>query len=284
MDNKILNFIKNGLSTFRKDVKFYIGKFRSADTKRRSELLFLPVFVLAFTLLVLVLPGADMPEKGSHINTLRVPDFPIILVLEENKGSIKSAWLRTPAGTRSVGQIEDLFYIADSTFLADVDGDGRDDLLWRISFNNFEGTGIHLWIGMTTRQPKIFIATSPFEYTRWDAVPAKLIVPKSTAVYVSPAMPSYDTDASFRGKESYSFVYTVKLTPDGFAFVPVPNVYRQLAVLLRAGIRGEFKPMKRLAYVRMLEEFNSLANGNPPRTGTFLNFQMNNLETIPLRY
>jgi hypothetical protein len=163
------------------------------DTKRRSELLFLPVFILAFTLLVLILPGAELPEEGRKINTLRVPNFPIVLVLEEKKGSITSAWLRTPAGTRSVGQIESLFYIADNTFLSDVDGDGKDDLLWRISFNNFEGIGTHLWIGMTTAQPKIFIATTPFEYTRWDAVPAKLIVPKSTAVYVSPAMPSYDS-------------------------------------------------------------------------------------------
>jgi hypothetical protein len=42
--------------------------------------------------------------------------------------------------------------------------------------------------------------------------------------------------------------------------------------------------MKRLAYVRMLTEFNSLANGNPPRSGTFLNFQISNIETIPLHY
>jgi hypothetical protein len=70
------------------------------------------------------------------------------------------------------------------------------------------------------------------------------------------------------------------MTPEGPAFVPVPDVYRQLAILLRAGIQGEFTPAKRLAYVRMLNEFNSLADGKPPKTETLLNFQIEKIAAL----
>jgi hypothetical protein len=62
--------------------------------------------------------------------------------------------------------------------------------------------------------------------------------------------------------------------------LPVPDVYRQLAILLRAGIQGEFTPAKRLAYVRMLNEFNSLAEGKLPKTETLLNFQMEKIAAL----
>ncbi len=237
-------------------------------------ILALPAVTLLLALVIYLVPGNEIPEGGANLRALRVGNFPIVLIMEQNQGEVSSAWLRTPAGVRQIEQLDGLSYVSDSVFLSKVDQDDREDLLWRTSFTNFEGTGVHLWIGVTTWSPKAHIFITPYEYTRWDAVPAKLVVPKGTAVYVSPAVPTYDKTDSFRGRDSYSFIYTIRMTPEGPAFVPVPDVYRQLSILLRAGIQGEFTPSKRLAYVRMLNEFNSLAEGKPPKAETLLNFQM----------
>jgi hypothetical protein len=244
--------------------------FKGFDFKRAA----LPFLILLMAIAVCVMPENELPQKRTDITTLRVADFPVILVTEQQGGVVSSAWLRTPAGVREIEQANGLSFVSDGAFISKVDQDEKDDLLWRVSFTNLEGNGVHLWIGMTTGPPKVFISVSPYQYTRWDAVPAKLIVPKGTAIYVAPSTPTYNKAGQFNGKESYSFVYTVRMTPEGPAFVPVPSVYKQLAVLLRAGIQGEFDPMKRLAYVRMLNEFNSLAEGKPPRAETLLNFQM----------
>ena len=246
----------------------------------RLRLLPLPLLFAALALAVWLLPGAHINEGGTAIKTLRVPNFPVALVLEQKGGTVTSAWLRTPAGARQIDQAEGMIYVADSTFAARVDQDADDDLLWRISFTNFGGDGVHLWIGLMTWSPAAFICTSPYQYTRWDVIPAKLVVPASTAVYVSPATPDYSRAGRYSGTDSYSFVYTVRLTPEGPAFVPVPDVYRQLAILLRAGIQGEFDPKKRLAYVRMLTEFNNLADGKPPQTETLLNFPMDRVDEL----
>ncbi len=87
-------------------------------------------------------------------------------------------------------------------------------------------------------------------------------------------------DKQYSGKDSYSFIYTIMLTPEGPAFVPVPSVYKQLAVLLKAGMHGETSPKKRLAYVRMLTEFNRLAEGKAPQADTLLNFPLEKLDTL----
>lgn len=240
----------------------------------------IPVITLLLALIIYLVPGNEIPAGGANLRTLRVGNFPIVLILEQSQGEITSAWLRTPAGVKQIEQLDGLSFVSDSVFLSKVDQDEKEDLLWRTSFTNFEGTGAHLWVGVTTWSPKAHIFTTPYEYTRWDAVPAKLVVPKGTAVYVSPAVPTYDKADSFRGRDSYSFIYTIRMTPEGPAFVPVPDVYKQLSILLRAGIQGEFTPTKRLAYVRMLNEFNSLADGKPPKAETLLNFQMEKIAVL----
>lgn len=245
---------------------------------RRS--LLLPCLIVLLAVFIRLLPCDDPTEGRISVRTMRVSDFPIVLVFEQQNGSVTSAWLRSPAGAVPLEEIEGLSFISDSSFISQVDQDNKDDLMWRLSFTNFEGDGAHLWIGMTTWSPKLFISSTPYQYTRWDIIPAKLIVPKGTAIYVSPATPSYNKAGKFSGRESYSFVYTVRMTPEGPSFVPVPDVYRQLAILLKAGIQGEYSPVKRLAYVRMLEEFNNLAAGKPPQAETMLNFQMQKLGTL----
>lgn len=247
----------------------------------------LPLFLLLVLAGTLFLPKTNEPDGGTKIKTVSAKGFPATLVLEQQGDMIKSVWLRTPAGTNEIEGMEGLSYVSEGLYVTKVPQGGKDDLLWRISFTNFAGKGVHLWVGLSPTAEKIHIATSPYNYTRWDNVPAKLIVPRGTAIYISPAIPDYGADDNskeiFHTKESYSFVYTVRMTPEGPAFVPSPSVYRQLAELLRAGIRGETSPSKRLAYTRMLEEFDKLAAGNPPSAGTLLNFQMNRIYTLPWR-
>lgn len=272
MDNQIVKISSMKNSCIKKLNVFY--------TKLNRYHAVVPIIAATFAIIIFFMPTTKILEGGANLRTLRVVDYPIVLVLEQNKGTILSAWLRTPAGAMEIEQVEGMSYIADSVFLSQVDQDSKDDVMWRTSYTNFEGNGIHLWIGMTTWLPKVYILDTPYQYTRWDAVPAKLVVPKGTAIYISPATPAYNKTDTYSGRDSYSFVYTLRMTPEGPSFVPVPDVYRQLSILLRAGIQGEFSPTKRLAYVRMLNEFNSLAEGNPPQAETLLNLQFEKIATL----
>ncbi len=260
----------------------FFRKYRSAQTGGVSKAVWvLPVIVAAGLLAMVFMPSPHAANKNINIRTLEVPEFPIILVLEQDNGSITSAWLRTPAGARRLDQLEGLMYVASDPVISKVDQDAKNDLLWRLSFTNMEGDGIHLWIGMTTFSPKVYIASTPFQYTRWHALPAKIEVPKGASVYIAPAAPQYSgIKKQYRGRDSYSFIYTIMLTPEGPAFVPIPSVYKQLAVLLKAGMHGETSPPKRLAYAKMLAEFNRLADGKAPQADTLLNFPMERLDTL----
>lgn len=249
--------------------------------KKNLGFLFLPVAVVIMALVLLLTPRPEGERREITLRTLELPAFPITLVLEENEGETAAAWLRTPAGARRIEQVEGLSFISSDPVVSRADQDDSDDLLWRISFMNVKGEGIHLWIGMTTWAPRVYVAATPFQYTRWHALPAKIEVPKGTSLYIAPAAPLYRTlEKQFGGTDSYSFVYTMMLTPEGLNFVPVPSVYKQLAVLLRAGMHGESSPPKRLAYVRMLTEFNRLADGKAPQADTLLNLQIERIDTL----
>ena len=239
------------------------------------KFLLLPAVVLLMALVLYLTPSPESEGREINLRTLELPAFPITLVLEEDEGEITSAWLRTPAGARRIENVEGLSFISSDPVVSRAVYVYLFDLLWRISFMNVKGEGIHLWIGMTTWAPRVYVAATPFQYTRWHALPAKIEVPKGTNLYISPAAPLYRTlEKQFGGMDSYSFVYTMMLTPEGLTFVPVPSVYRQLAVLLRAGMHGESSPPKRLAYVRMLTEFNRLADGKAPQADTLLNYRL----------
>ena len=241
----------------------------------------LPALAAALLLILWLIPMPDAGSGSMSLRTLEVPEFPIILVLEQERGEIKSAWLRTPAGARRLDQLEGLSFIASDPVISKVDQDTKNDLLWRLSFTNLEGDGVHLWIGMTTYAPKVYIASTPFEYTRWHALPAKIEIPKGSSIYIAPAAPHYQgMKKQYRGRDSYSFIYTMMLTPEGPAFVPIPSVYKQFAILLKAGMHGETSPSKRLAYVKMLTEFNRLADGKAPQADTLVNFPLERIDTL----
>lgn len=264
-----------------------IGKEEPQKDSGKYLKLVLPLLLALMLTGAAFLPKAEAPKGDTTIKTLAVKNFPVTLVLEQRNYVIKSLWLRTKAGAREIDGLDGLSYVSEGTYVTKTAQGGKEDLLWRTSYTNFEGEGVHLWVGVSAAAGKIYIATSPYNYTKWDNIPAKLIVPKGTAVYISPAIPSYDSDSDskevFPTKDSYSFVYTVRMTPEGPAFVPVPSVYGQLAELLRAGIRGEYSTSKRLAYTRMIDEFDKLAEGNPPSAETLLNFQLNKVDTLSFR-
>lgn len=260
------------------------GNIKRADGGRSGKnlgMLLIPAVAAVMALVLCLAPSPEGEGREISIRMLELPAFPITLVLEQNEGAVTDAWLRTPAGARRLEQLEGLSFVSSDPVISRVDQDNRDDLLWRLSFMNVKGEGLHLWIGMTTWAPRVYIATTPFRYTRWHALPAKIEVPKGTSLYISPEAPLYRTlEKQFGGTDSYSFVYTMMLTPEGLTFVPVPSVYQQLAVLLRAGMHGESSPPKRLAYVRMLTEFNRLADGKAPQADTLLNLQIERIGTL----
>lgn len=257
------------------------GSLKPKEGGKKIRLLVVPVIAAVMALVLALAPTRESDGGRINIRTLELPAFPITLVLEEAEGEITGAWLRTQAGARKIGQLDGLSFISSAPVVSRVDSDDKDDLLWRLSFMNVMGDGVHLWIGMTTWAPRVYLAVTPFRYTRWHALPAKIEVPKGTSLYIAPAAPHYQTlEQQFGGTDSYSFVYTMMLTPEGLNFVPSPSVYRQLAVLLRAGMHGESSPQKRMAYVRMLTEFNRLADGKAPQADTLLNLQIERIDTL----
>jgi len=257
------------------------NKFFNRGHKYKLQFIFVPLMFALCLATVIFLDGADERAKDANMNILRVENPPISLVYDvDREGNVTSAWLRTPKTSRRIGQLEGLAYIADSKFYSDVDGDGKDDLLWRISFNNErEASGVHLWIGVLSGLAKIYVCSSPYEYTRWDAVPTKIRTPRSCALYVSPSVPGTE----FRGKECYSFIYTIKLTTEGPAFVPIPDVYRQLLPILRAAASTEDEGELHRAYVEMLTEFRELADGKAPSADLMAALRMDSVDLIPLK-
>jgi len=258
-----------------------IKKFFTLQWFEQLQFFIVPAVVALMVVAVVFLEGANERTNEVDMNMLRVNNPAISLVYDIDKdGNVVSAWLRTPKTSRRIGQLDGLAYIADSKFYADVDGDGKKDLLWRISFNNEkERSGVHLWIGALSGLAKIYVCSSPYAYTRWDVVPAKIRTPGSCALYVSPGIPGTD----FEGKECYSFIYTIKLTAEGPAFVPVANVYKQLLPILRAAADTEQPDGLHKAYIKMLTEFRNLSEKKAPSAAYLTALQINKVDLIPLK-
>lgn len=247
----------------------------------RLKQLVIPAILFFMALLVVFIP---VKRHDIRVNTKIIrasEEFPISLTIEQNRGIISSAWLRTPAGSTELTEPKGMFLTGDRRYKIHADSDREIDLLWVLSFMNFEGKGIHLWISLLTKEPKVIISTTPYEYTRWDALPAKIYVPRDTVLYIAPTSPGYMTDESkFSGSDSYTFVYTIKGTPNGPAFVPVPKVYEQLATFLKPGMRGAQDKAHQVEYIQMLNEFRALSTGVPPSTTTIINMNMKKIKEI----
>ncbi|MDO4988554.1 MAG: hypothetical protein Q4E17_06005 [Synergistes sp.] len=256
----------------------------SAERKNAVALCVLPLLFVFLVIAVAFLPTSVSGDGSVNLRTLEVSGFPISIVIEHSGGVVRSAWLRTPAGARELQAAVGLSLADEHRSFVKADHDNEKDLLWRLSFMNFEGEGVNYWIGMTSFARKVFVTSAPFELTRWNSVPAMIEVPKGTSLCIASATPHYSLLANkFSGKDSYSFIYTVRMTQDGPRFVPVPSVYKQLAMLLRAGMQGEVSHKKRAAYVKMLTEFNRLADGKAPQAETLLNFPMEDVDSFTLK-
>lgn len=260
------------------------GLYKSNKTaikrRERPNLTFIPLVAIAVLMFIALIPITHHKER---INTriIRAMDgFPLTLSLEQKHGIIDSAWLRTPAGACKIPDICNMAFIGDHSYTMKVDKDRSDDLMWVLSFMGTDGKGIHLWIGMLTENPKVFMSITPYEHTRWDVLPAKLYVPKDTALYVAPTTPGYFSEKKYSGISSYTFVYTIKMTQNGFTYVPIPKVYEQIKTLFVPGMRGELDKDKRIEYIQMHTDFNGLANGEPPSAKSLLNINMKHLPDI----
>ena len=76
-------------------VSHEIKKLASVFSSGRL-ILVMPVAVLLLALIIFVVPGNEIPEGGSNLRALRVGNFPIVLILEQDRGEVTSGWLRTP--------------------------------------------------------------------------------------------------------------------------------------------------------------------------------------------
>ena len=255
--------------------------------KKNLGFLFLPAAVVIMALVLLLTPRPEGERREITLRTLELPAFPITLVLEENEGETAAAWLRTPAGARRIEQVEGLSFISSDPVVSRADQDDSDDLLWRISFMNVKGEGIHLWIGMTTWAPRVYVAATPFQYTRWHALPraasedrgpegdeplhlarraalpdARKAVRRHGQLFVR-----LHDDADARGAE---------LRPSAVG----------LQTARRPAARGDAR--RKLAaeaprlrpYADVLTEFNRLADGKAPQADTLLNLQIERIDTL----
>jgi len=280
-ESKLRNRLKIYQSRISRDSWRGVKSFFTLRLFEQLQFFVVPAVVVLMVVAVMFLEGANERTKEADMYMVRVENPAISLVYDVDKeGNVVSAWLRTPKTSRRIGQLDGLAYIADSKFYSDVDGDGKKDLLWRISFNNEkERSGVHLWIGALSGLAKIYVCSSPYQYTRWDAIPAKIRTPQSCALYVSPGIPGTD----FEGKGCYSFIYTIKLTAEGPAFVPVADVYKQLIPILRAAADAKQSAELHKAYIKMLTEFRNLAAGEVPSAASLTALQMNSVDLIPLK-
>lgn len=260
----------------------YSKKIAALELLQKRKMLFMPVALLCALLFIVIFPVDSVTAKKTAIRTFDVARYPVITAIEQTaSGKIVSAYVRTPAGARRITQAEGMRFLTQNVITCHSDQDDRPDLLWRMCFMGFDGNGINLWMSMLTWQPKVFIDSTPARYTKWHAIPAKLDLPLGTAVYIAPATPFYSAlDRQYSGTDSYSFVYTMRLTPEGLRFIPIPSAYNELAFLLHAGMQGEASPRKRLAYLKMLSEFKRLADGKAPTADTLVNLPIEHIDTL----
>ena len=230
-----------------------------------------------------ILVGGTPAE--ADLQVLRAEGYPLFLVYREGAEGIAGATLRTPAGIHPLREVEGLKLAAVSQARSREDRDLTEDLLWKLTFHpRAKGqTGVQVWIGHLTSLPKVWVVVAPVGATQWDTMTTTLKVPRGTAVYVAPQMPSYGRLAPYGGREALTFVYTIRLTPQGPAFVPVPEVYRQLAEHQDTVIRGEYDPLKRLAYQRQKEDYLRIAAGKAPSVEAVRSFPWKKILSVEWR-
>jgi hypothetical protein len=90
-------------------------------------------------------------------------------------------------------------------------------------------------------------------------------------------LPQYEDLPRFSGNSVLTFVYTISLTPDGFRFVPAPEVYKQLQRITEIVWGGETLPYKKKSYEHLMDDFVRLSLGSNPSAAVIRNFTWNRI-------
>ena len=266
-------------------------KERRAFAKRTQKLKKFVVTPLARFLLplvfivgLLIIRFATIPERAADsagVKTLEVPGFPISVVFDKKLDSLGTTWIKTPGGVCHIEDTDELNLTSEEMKFLHADLDNKKDLLWRLNFTNKDGIGVTLWIGMTTESSKIYICKTPIVPSRWHALPLKLDIPEKISLYFSPTTPIYENSArQYIGREAYTFLYTITLTQDGPAFVPVPSVYKAIFPVFTEILMHEPIAEKRAVYKKMQADFSRLSKGYPLSIAAYKNIRMETVEVM----
>ena len=233
-------------------------------------------FMVAASLFLLL--SSPLTARAA-VQILSVPGHPVYLVLDIKDGMIDTAFLRSPAGLQKLLPLEGLTPAGERVYQFHADEDFARDLIWVLSFTEPSGRskGIQLWIGALGGEKKAWVDICPLERTYWDAIPFKLNLPEDVVLYMSPSLPQYEDLPRFSGNSVLTFVYTISLTPDGFRFVPAPEVYKQLQRITEIVWGGETLPYKKKSYEHLMDDFVRLSLGSNPSAAVIRNFTWNRI-------
>ncbi len=239
---------------------------------------------IVFILGLIVIRFAYIPERAADsvgVKSLEAPGFPISVVFDKKQDCLGTTWIKTPGGVCHIEDTDDLNLVSEEIKLLNADMDSKKDLLWRLNFTNKDGIGVTLWIGMSTESSKIYICKTPIVPSRWHALPLKLDVPEKMSLYFSPTTPIYqDSARQYIGREAYTFLYTVTLTQDGPAFVPIPSVYNEIFPIFTEILMHEPIAEKRAVYKKMQLDFARLSKGLPLSIAAYKNIRMDTVEVM----
>jgi len=220
---------------------------------------------------------------ANPLQVYSVPGHPLALTVQNRKGIIEEAWLRSPAGLHPLKILQGK-RITDSTWCLPIaDNDICADLIWKLSFTDPDTTKSYfLWITALTETPRAWLAVTPAGRSRWDSLPLHLTIPDDVFLYMSPTLPAYAElgDLEQNKLPLLTFVYTVGLTLDGPNFVLVPEVYRQLLPIADLVRKAEINSTIRSCYDRLYDDFEKMGKGQSPSREAIINFNWKKVLSI----
>ena len=231
-------------------------------------------FPLLLVVLLLFLLSEGTPARGgTNLHILSAPGHPISILLDERDGLIRSAYLRSPAGTEPLDSLKGHRLVRDHRSTPYIDADWKPDLLWQLSFARDDAKkGVDLWIAYLSGRPRLWVAESPTAATLWDSLSINIDIPEGTALYVSPSLPRYSDEEPTREGRTLSFIYTVGLTPDGPGFTIVPAIYRQLQEITLLVAQAEGDEVLRRGYDSLAKDFGTMSKGQHPSAEALSSF------------
>lgn len=208
-----------------------------------------------------------------------------MLVLQKKaSGEIEKAVFKSPCGIKELQDLKGFVFLREESTTFDIDTDlsHTKGFLWKILFiePKSKREGISLWIGALSKPSRAWLFKAPIATTLWDKTSVRILVPPGFSVYVSPKTPNYADLPSFSGMEVLPFVYTIGITTQGPAFVPSPEVYKQILPYVEKKWSEERNRRKKLAYSHLLHEYKLLSKGASPSTEAILNLKWQKVMTL----